>query len=409
MAGKGRILMLLETDLRNDERVKKECITLAGDGFEVHVLFPVDASEKTPDNFVNPGVFSHPFPVRKSSFNKLMATCLVQPFYFRLWKKKALHVIDGIGGINAVYIHDLPLSAVGLSLKKRLKIPVICDQHEYYSDWIVRTQHMNTFTGKLILALGNWKKYERKCLTAADLVISVTDELCDAYRQQIPAIAGKLVSLPNTPLKRLFKDPSAIDQQIVEQFAANKAFRAIYVGANISSERGLHLLIDALPLIRDKVPDIRCMILGRTHRSYDILAHIEKNAVGDLVEMIGWVPNEMLPSYLACSSVGLNLHETSSDEANKSIFTKIFQYIAMNLAIVSTDGRLMADLITQYDIGTVTPETPEALAEIMTALFSGREQLLQKQKNTEKLDTLFWETTSAEWLVKVNLVLQKYA
>ncbi len=398
--------MLLETNLLEDERVKKECMLLSDNGYEVHVLFPEFPGEKASnDSFSYDHIVKHNFQASRNKFNKFMGTSLILPFYFRMWEREAMRVIHENGPFEMIYIHDLPLSEVGIRIKRKLGIKLVCDQHEFYSDWIVRAKHMNTTTGKIVKALSNWKKFEAYALREADLVVSVTPELCANYIREITGLDHKIVSLPNTPMKKIYLDPALLDQKVIEKYKDQKAYRAIYVGATISFERGLDLMIDAIPAIVEKIPEFRFMVLGNVHSSYDILAHIEKNKVSQYVEMIGKVPNNLVPTYLSCASIGLNLHDPHSAEINNTIPTKIFQYIALGLSVVSTDCKLITELVNEQSIGEIIGHSAESLAEHIISMLESPEKTEVYQANTEKLDSFFWETTSQEWMGKMKELL----
>ena len=400
------ILMLLESNFVEDERVKKECIVLSDNGFEVHVLFPKFKNQvESKDRFEYPFVNMHSFEVEKFIFNKMLASCLALPFYFYFWKKKAISLIPTIKNFSCVYIHDLPLSKVGLIIKNKYNVKLICDQHEFYSDWIVRTKHMKSFAGKIILLFSNWKKYECEMLLKSDLNITVTDKLLEKYLSATSINKEKIVTLPNTPMKEYYKNPELIDPNIEKLFKSNKSTRAIYVGANFSFERGLNLMIDAIPEIVKSFPNFKFMLLGKIHSSYDIKSHIEKNKVEQYVEIIGMVPNNLIPSYLACSSIGVNLHVPNSLEAHNSISTKIYQYIASNLLIVSSECKLMAELVRENKIGSVFEYTSKDLAKTIIQILESDSFLKECIANTQNVKNVFWENTSQEWIEKVKKVL----
>lgn len=396
-----KILMLLEGQLQEDERVMKSALSLCQAGFQVHVLYPAGNSV----NESISGIYGHSFGVNKQLFNKLLGTCLLHPFYFNLWMKSIVRHIPDLNTFDAVYVHDLPLSRVGASLKSRYGMKLICDQHEYYTDWIRQTHHMNTGIGRIVSRLSDWDAYEAKYLNKADLVVSVLEPLCELYRNKYPGLKDKVVNLPNTPAGSIYRDFSP-NESISALYRQGKQYRAIYIGAQLTRERRLDLMIDAIPTIVSKLPDFRFMVLGREHRSYDIRGHIERLGIAEYVEMVGRVPFEEIPDYLACSSLGINVHDLNAGrEVHESIFTKVYQYLGMHNAVLSTELRAMADLIRRYNIGEVVESSPEAIAQSVIRVLGDQEMLGIYIKNTYQIKDFFWEDSSGTWLERINFLM----
>ena len=175
-----RILMLLEKEFPPDERVEKEIETLKGMGYEVHLACYTKNRQKREEVG---GLTIH--RMRLSTFMyKLSALILVLPMYKNRWYR-FVHKLHKSFNYDVIHIHDLPLSMVGLKLKSRYGLQVVCDQHEFYSNWIVDAAHYNTLAGKVVKALSNWEKYEKKVLHMADAVLTVEEPLKNSYFETV--------------------------------------------------------------------------------------------------------------------------------------------------------------------------------------------------------------------------------
>lgn len=391
--------MLLETNFIHDERVIKSARSLAEVGYEIHVLCPGDESISF---LVERGVTCHRFKINQWLMNKLLATCLIQPFYFWMWRKETRKLIQTIGSPEVIYTHDLPLSSVGVWVQRRYKSRLVCDQHEFYTDWIRQTHHMNTLLGKIVSLLSNWNLYERKYLTKADLVISVLEPLCDLYAQHYPEIKNKIIHLPNTPLQRLYKNRPE-DPELRARFIKEANWRLVYVGSTLTKERRIDLIMDALPKVKERIPELKLLILGQVHRSFDLINSIKQNGLENVVEYEGRVPFERIPEYLKYCQIGLNMHDLSAGrEVHESIFTKVFHYIGAHLAVVTTRLRVMSELVMNREIGIIVDDNSDDLASNLIELLQDRTTLKKYQENTKKCDDLFWEKTSRYWLEQMQ-------
>ena len=166
--------MVLSSTFPTDSRVEKEAISLSENGHNVHIVSYSDGNSKKIEN-TQFGIV-HRIEASNLLKNKLSALALILPFYFIFWKKHIKKLFN-IYTYDAIHIHDLPLSKVGYYFKKKYGCKLICDQHEFYSNWIKETAHMNTLFGKLISRLSNWEDYEKKYLKLADLIITVAKPL----------------------------------------------------------------------------------------------------------------------------------------------------------------------------------------------------------------------------------------
>jgi glycosyltransferase involved in cell wall biosynthesis len=399
--GKKKILMLLESVLHEDERVQKTCMSLSDAGFEVHIIFPAATVEVS---FSYPDVYLYPFTASKYLLKKLYATCLIHPFYFMFWSFLVRKYIADLHSFSIIYAHDLPLIKPAYLLKKKYGLKLVSDQHEYFTEFVQHTPHMLSLIGKVLGAISRWDAYEKKYLKEADLVITVFEALQNRYAQRIPELKDKTVVLPNSPLRNYYRTRKR-NTKIAEKYINKKAFRAIFVGAVITRERRLDLMIDAIPKIVKQIPNFRFMILGSLHGSYDLMGHIKRLGIESHIDFTGRVPNFDIPDYLHCAVLGINVHDTDVGQVvHETFFTKFYQYLGMHNAIITTELKAMASLVRQYEIGRVVESDPDSIADAVVELLSDSEVLNKCIQNIDKITDIFWEDTSVTWIEKMKML-----
>ena len=182
-----KILMILENEFPPDERVEKEIADLQKSGFELAIAAYTFKNKPSDEKYNGYTIYRKKIPlwVYKSS-----AASLVLPFYFQFWQKFIGSILKK-EDFGILHVHDLPLTRIALKLARKSGLKVVCDQHEYYSNWIVRTRHYNTFFGKIIKSLSQWDKYEKLNLRKADMVVTVSEALRDIYIQEGKVDPGK--------------------------------------------------------------------------------------------------------------------------------------------------------------------------------------------------------------------------
>ncbi|MCU0456637.1 MAG: glycosyltransferase [Bacteroidales bacterium] len=384
------ILMILDGEFPPDERVEKEALTLLSEGNRVFILCLNYGNFKLSENYK--GIEIIRIGINKPLRNKMQATYLILPFYRMLWKRKIESVIKE-ETINVIHIHDLPLADIGIRIRRKYNLKVVCDQHEFYSVWIVRTAHYNTFTGRIVRILSNWEKYERKYLALADLVITVAEPLRETYIKERGVKREKIIVLPNTPSREVFNDNN-IDRSVVEKYRDN--FMLFYAG-HIDILRGINTIIEALPLIRETIPDFKFVLAGRFNRKYyDPIRFADELGVLDMIEYLEWIPLQKLPSYVAASKVCIFI-PPNTPEMNSTIVTKVYQNIVMHKPMIVGQPELMKNLVEKNGIGlSIKESNPNDLAEKLIMLWATPELLKSFEENARLIaEDYYWEVTSA--------------
>ncbi|MCU0473688.1 MAG: glycosyltransferase family 4 protein [Bacteroidales bacterium] len=388
------VLMILDEVFPPDDRVEKEAISLIGAGNSVTLLCLNYGQSKEQEE--HKGISVKRLKINRSLRNKIMATYLILPFYKVFWTRAIKKILKS-KQIDVIHIHDLPLSDIGIRLRKSHNIRVVCDQHEYYSNWIGNTAHYNTFIGKIVKFLSNWAVYERKNLSQADLVVTVEEPLKEIYISKVGLNPKKMVVLPNTPTTSVF-DPLNKDEKIIEEYRNN--FVIFYAG-HIDILRGINTIIESLPLLRDSIPNLKFVYAGEfTAKYYDPLNYIEKLGVTDLTEYLGWIPLTRIPHYIAASDICIHIPPAISVEVNSTIATKIYQYILMNKPVIVGEAKLMKQFVEGKSIGlSIHDNDPHDLAEKIKLLHSTPSLMAEFAANARKIASGYsWEKTSGPFI-----------
>jgi glycosyltransferase involved in cell wall biosynthesis len=393
-----KILMILDSEFPPDERVEKEAVSLINAGNYVSILclsYGKQANEE-----LYKGIRIYRKRINRTLRNKLLGTYLIIPFYRILWRRSILKLLARFPA-DVIHIHDLPLSDIGIGLRKSHNLSVVCDQHEFYSNWIVNTAHYNTFTGAIVKSLSNWRKYEKTNLRNADLVITVEEPLRKIYISEVGINPEKIISIPNTPSISVFNHQQ-IDQDIIERYRDN--FMIFYAG-HLDILRGIDTVIESLPLLRDSVPGLKFVFAGQfTEKYYNPLKYIEKLGVADLTEYLGWKPLSVLPSYIAASDVCIHVPPSISREVNNTIATKIYQFIMMQKPIIVGEARMMRELVEDNRIGLSIKESdPKDFAEKIKLLYFNPDLRKEFSENAGKIASKYtWEHTSKSLIESYN-------
>ena len=373
--------MVLTTAFPPDSRVEKEVRSLFEAGHEIHIVCYAKGDqlnhEKTSYCSIHRLNFSNFF------INKFSALALVFPVFFRKWRY-AINKLHIEYRFDAFHIHDLPLSKVGYYFKKKYNSKLICDQHEFYSNWIDKTAHMNTVLGRIISRMSDWEKYERRYLNRADLVITVAKPLELNYIEKYNI--KNIITVPNTPTKRIFNQQN-IKEQILEKYKND--FILFYAGG-IDILRGIETAIIALKEIKKEIPNVKLLLGGKISKPFNPFKIAKQHGVLNRLEFIGWIDEEMLPSYITASEVCFFTPPANRDEINKTIATKIYQYAIMRKPIIVSDAKMMKEYVEKNNLG-IAIEAGNS-REFADAVITISKKIKSYSNGVEK-NEYYWEFT----------------
>ncbi len=384
-----KIGMILDRDFPPDDRPEKEALSLIKAGHEVYLLCYTATGKPLIENYK--GIKITRFPLSEKVHKKLSAAYLVLPFYRWIWTKQMNQFIKD-NRLDILHIHDLPMTDIAHKFARRYKLKVVCDQHEYWSNWIGHTAHYNTPIGKFVRALSDWKRYERVNLQKGDLVITVEEPLKKAYIEEVGLAPEKIITVPNTPSKKIFNGQN-IDPETVKKYA--ESFVIFYAGA-LDVLRGLDVVIQALPDLMKEIPEVKVVLAGRVAKNCNPMEDAAKLGVSKSVDFLGWLPVEKIPSYIAASKICINTPPAQRYEINNTIGTKMYQYAAMRKPIITSEARMMKEFVESNEIGYSVPYNDrQGFVKIVIELYKNYQQESQRIKeNCERLSQkgdLFWE------------------
>lgn len=146
--------------------------------------------------------------------------------------------------------------------------------------------------------------------------------------------------------------------------------------------RGSWQLLEAMKLVREKMPEARCMLLGRyvygDENAYR--AAIEKAGLEDTLILLDEVPFEEVPAYIAAAQGGLILFQPGPVNHQLAMPHKLFDYMREGKAVIAPDFAVeVARIVKEADCGLLIDVTsPQAIADAIL-------QLLQDAEEAERL------------------------
>ncbi|MCS7220914.1 MAG: glycosyltransferase [Anaerolineae bacterium] len=250
------------------------------------------------------------------------------------------------------------------------------------------------FYGQLIaLALS---VFQRKPIIL-DAYVSTYDTLCeDRARFRPRSIPGRLAYWLDQRscqvASRVMTDTRTHAHYFAHQFGIPKTkLRPIYVGCdealfyprvNVSSSsrrcevfsyssflplHGTEVIVQAAALLKSR-PDIHFTLGGDGAGLQAVRQMVEELGLGN-IDLVGWIPMERLPAYIAEASICLGGHFSTIPKAARVISTKTFQFIAMRKPTIVGDNAATRELFVPGEhVYAVPMGDPAALAKAISEL-----------------------------------------
>lgn len=347
-----KIIHLTSAHPRYDTRIfLKECSSLAKNKMYRVNLVVADGLENEVKNNVN--IFD---VGKKESRRFLRMIKTVSKVY-----KKAIE-LDG----DIYHLHDPELIPIGLKLKRQGK-KVIFDVHENIALQIKEDKDYIPKIFRNIISKG-YKKFEQYALKKFDYLVLAENSYHDFYK------GNKTETVLNMPDLNMLDDFLNLNR--------NKKNDLYYLGA-ISFNRGLDINIEALKLLKKDFPNIYFHYIGNVSKK--LLNELDLYELENNIKFYGSKPlNEALTlSY--DSKVGISILKPI-ENYKRSYSTKIFEYMAIGLPVVTSNFPLYKNIVEKYNCGLcVDPNNSFELAIAISYILKNPDEAKEMSKNGRKL------------------------
>ena len=193
---------------------------------------------------------------------------------------------------DVLHAHSPVLNAIpALRVGRRLGIPVVYEVRAFWED--AATDHGTSKEGSLRYRAT--RALESFALRHADAVTTI----CEGLRGDIVkrGIAEDIVTvIPNAVDIESFSDSPPHDDALAAKLGLTGRTVLGFIGSFYAYE-GLHLLIEALPTILAKSPDVRVLLVGGGPQEPRLKALSHEKGVADKVIFAGRVPHSTVGQY----------------------------------------------------------------------------------------------------------------
>ena len=383
-----RIGMILDKTFPPDPRVENEAISLIDKGHEVF-LFCLKYKKNEESVLIN-GIQVKRYQSNKLEY-KLSALAYTFPFYTFMMAIKIGHFLNE-NKIEAIHIHDMRIADAVFIANKKLKLATVLDLHDNMPEIMKLYTHLQKFPGKQLISPKKWKQKEEEFIHKATKIITVSQEFIEEVVGRTKISNDKIVLVPNTVHQSFYRD-AVIDNLIIEGYIND--FVILYLG-DTGLRRGLQTAIEALVILKKKIPNVKLVIVGKSSTDAILKQQVIDLKLEDYVDFKGWQDVSLFPTYIVSSSVCISpLHRNIQHDV--AYANKLFQYMSFKKAVLVSDAIAQKNLIERTNSGLVHLEkNPQDFADKILQLYADQDLRERLGRNGKQFieEEFCWEKTS---------------
>ncbi|MGQ9537991.1 MAG: glycosyltransferase family 4 protein [Candidatus Bathycorpusculaceae bacterium] len=310
-------------------------------------------------------------------------------------QKEAAAIVKCLGGVDLFHAHDWLVANASIGLKHVFRKPLLATIH---STEVGRRNGVHTDYERMIHETEAWLTYE------AWRVICCSNYMVSHVRWAFGLPEDKLVMIPNGVETKEYLGSSIELHQFRRRFALPEEKIVLFVG-RLVYEKGIHVLISAVPKILEKV-NAKFVVVGNGYMKDSLSEHVKRLGLAHKVLFTGFVDDETLRNLQKCADVSVvpSLFEPFGIVALEAMAAK-------SPVVVSDTGGL-SEIVEHEVTGLkVYPDNPDSLAWGVTRVLLDEDYAKRLRENAYRmvLEKFNWEKISQQTKNIYEKVLSEYS
>lgn len=349
--------------------------------FIAHPLFYVKGTRKNSSRFE---LYKNGKLAKKgSSFYWVMPEFVLyfkDLIYTFLWSQKFIGRSDyffGVGNLNAFAGHILKI----IGRTKEIVYYVI--------DYIP-----NRFQNNFINSIYHW--VEKYCARKSNWTWNLSPRMIEERQKgETGVFPNQLVVFHGVHFNRIKRVP----------FSKINKHEILYMGA-LLKKQGVQMVIEALPIILEKIPDITFTIIGSGEYGNMLKKLVKKLRLEKYVTFLGYIKNHVeVENRMAKAAIAIALYEEKKD--NFTYYTdpgKVKNYLGAGVPVLITDVPYMAGLTERAKCAIITHYRKQEVAEKLVSFLSNEKMMRGYRANAVRFAKKYdWDKLFTEALAKMGV------
>lgn len=343
------ICHIWDADYPWDVRVEKICGSLVK-RHEVHLVCR-NSKRRTKYECVE-RLQIHRLPFLPERFGKLNNLIGFPAFVNPLWIYQIWRTLSQTKA-ELIIVRDLPLALSAIGIGRFMRVPVVIDMAENYPAMIQDLWDRNGFSilNFLVRNPRIIRLVERLCARLCDHIVVVVEE----SRERLISLGvptTKVSLVMNTPPSDRCVQLPTVSNGLVSR--GPNSLNLVYLGL-LEWARGIETAIRAIPLVRERIPGVRLLIVGSGRHEDDFRALVERLQLDEFVQFLGWLDYSTAIRVIGESDIGLVPHH-ATESWNTTIPNKLFDYMSMSKPVIVSNAKPVERIVREERCGVVFKE-----------------------------------------------------
>jgi glycosyltransferase involved in cell wall biosynthesis len=335
-----------DADYPWDVRVEKICDSLLKK-HEVHLV--CRNSQRRARYEYAKGLHIHRLPCLAEGFRGLNGLIGFPAFFNPLWIYEIWKTAKQTKA-DIIVVRDLPLAWTALGIGRLLGLPVVLDMAENYPAMIQDLWDYQGFSvvNFLVRNPGIIRTVERVSVRRCDHVVVVVEE----SRTRLISLGvepARISLVINTPTSERLANSSCVSGVGVSR--GPQRLTVLYLGL-LEWARGIETAIRAIPLVRERLPEVRLVIVGSGRHEADFKQIAAELGLQDSVQFLGWLDYTKAIEVIKECDIGLVPHH-ATESWNTTIPNKLFDYMSMGKPVIVSDAKPTKRIVQEERCGMV--------------------------------------------------------
>ena len=283
---------------------------------------------------------------------------ILRPIFFHLLS--SLYLLWGLKDASVIYVRQMN-SFLPLLIARLYRTPSV---YEIPNDPFLAYES-STFIRRI------FEKLTDKAAMSLSNRIVVLSEWSKKRLSEIGRIApSKILVTPSGTDTNLFKPLNKVE--CCKEIGLDPSFSYIGFAGSFLQNQGIEILIESAPLILDKYPNTRFLLVGDGPMIDDWKTTISLKGLQGSFIFTNRVPYEAVPKYVGAMDICVAPHHKETNQASP---VKLFDYMACGRPIVASDIDVIREIAdTSGCILLTEPENPLSLANGVIRLLENEEE-----------------------------------
>lgn len=235
---------------------------------------------------------------------------------------------------------------VSTILSKILRIPFVVEINglvEEEAELQGTAKKQNRFTKRIK------KQVHKFFFKSANKIVAVAPGIKEELKIRYNIPSANIVVIPNGANTELFRP---MDQTTVkEQLGLSQKIKYVCFVGNLVPWQGVEYLIKAAPMVLEKVPEARFLVVGDGMMRSELESMVKKLDLQDKFVFTGSVPFEGVPKYINASDVCVAPFIRARNEKIGLSPLKIYEYLACGKPVVGSNIKGVGDFLEESNAG----------------------------------------------------------